>query len=238
MITGCSRVSRGCQNCFAERLAGTRLKHHPSRAGLTRDTPKGPVWTGEVRWNEQWLDQPLRWKRPRMIFVVAHGDLFHEKVPDKWIDRSMRVVATTPQHTYQLLTKRPLRMRRYFCDHVPPSNVWAGTSVEDQATADERIAPFLDMPAQVLWISLEPMLAPVDLSPYLSGNPRLSWVVIGGESGPGARPMELGWAKAVVADCKAAGVPVFMKQGSSANWPAYKDYESFPDTIRVREYPV
>lgn len=112
-VTGCSVVSPGCTNCYAMRLAGTRLKHHPSRAGLTRETKAGPVWTGEVRFNEAWLTQPLQWKRPRMVFVCAHGDLFHEDVPDAWIDQVFAVMALAPQHTFQVLTKRAARMRDY-----------------------------------------------------------------------------------------------------------------------------
>ena len=112
-ITGCSVVSPGCTNCYAMRLAGTRLKHHPSRAGLTIDTKAGPVWNGEVRLNEQWLDQPLRWSKPRMIFVCAHGDLFAEGVPDEWIDRVFAIMALAPRHAFQVLTKRPDRMREY-----------------------------------------------------------------------------------------------------------------------------
>src|SRR3990167_5427848 len=95
------------------KLAGTRLKHHPSRAGLTRDTKAGPVWTGEVRFNEQWLDQPLRWKRPRRIFVCANGDLFAEGVPDEWIDRVFAVMQSASRHTFQVLTKRSERMHDY-----------------------------------------------------------------------------------------------------------------------------
>ncbi len=115
-ITGCSIVSPGCTNCYAMKLAGTRLQHHPSRAGLTRETKAGPVWTGEVRLNEQWLTQPLSWRKPRMIFVCAHGDLFHESVPDEWIDRVFAVMALAPQHTFQVLTKRSARMRAYLAE--------------------------------------------------------------------------------------------------------------------------
>ena len=124
-ITGCSLASPGCTNCYAMKLAGTRLAHHPSRAGLTQDSKAGPVWTGEVRFNEEWLDQPLRWTKPRMIFVCAHGDLFHESVPDEWIDRIFAVMALCPQHTFQVLTKRSARMREYFSTRVqisPPLN--------------------------------------------------------------------------------------------------------------------
>lgn len=112
-VTGCSVVSPGCTNCYAMHLAGARLQHHPSRAGLTKPSKAGPVWTGEVRLNEEWLTQPLRWKRPRMIFVCAHGDLFHESVPDAWIDRIFAVMQRSTRHKYQVLTKRSERMRAY-----------------------------------------------------------------------------------------------------------------------------
>jgi len=112
-ITGCSVVSAACKNCYAMKLAGTRLQHHPSRVGLTQDTANGPVWTGDVRFNEGWLDQPLRWKKSRKIFVCAHSDLFHESVPDEWIDQIFAVMALAPQHNFQVLTKRPRRMLAY-----------------------------------------------------------------------------------------------------------------------------
>jgi protein gp37 len=113
VVNGCTVVSPGCTNCYAMRLAGTRLRNHASRAGLTRDTKAGPVWTGEVRFNEAVLLQPLRWKRPRMIFWNAHGDMFHPSVPDEWIDRQFAVMALTPHHIHQVLTKRPERMRAW-----------------------------------------------------------------------------------------------------------------------------
>lgn len=122
-ITGCSVVSPGCTNCYAMRLAGTRLRHHPSRAGLTDPSKAGPVWNGQVRFNEQWLDQPLRWKRPRRIFVCAHGDLFHENAPDEWIDKVFAVMVVCPQHTFQCLTKRADRMRAYCSDEQTPFRV-------------------------------------------------------------------------------------------------------------------
>lgn len=116
-ITGCTLVSDGCRHCYAARLAATRLKHHPSRKGLARLNAAGEAkFTGEVRFNEEWLTQPLRWKRPRMIFVCAYGDLFHESVPDEWIDRVFAVMALSYQHTFQVLTKRSKRMRKYLID--------------------------------------------------------------------------------------------------------------------------
>jgi protein gp37 len=185
-ITGCSVVSPGCTNCYAMKLAGTRLKHHPSRKGLTTLTKAGPVWNGKLRFNEGWLDQPLRWREPRMIFVCAHGDLFHEAAPDEWIDRVFAVMAMSTQHTFQVLTKRPERMQEYLEAgpirreaiigqmHMlgahfaaipwPLPNVWLGVSVERQQEADERVPILLGTPAVVRWISAEPLLGPVDLT--------------------------------------------------------------------------
>lgn len=191
-ITGCSVTSPGCTNCYAMQLAGTRLAHHPSRAGLTHEVNGNHVWTGETRFNEQWLDQPLRWRKPRMIFVCAHGDLFHESVPDEWIDRVFAVMALAPHHVFQVLTKRAARMREWIASRPvdtvyenmrvlthpisrgpnpfsiradwPLPNVWLGVSVEDQARADERIPDLLATPAAVRWLSCEPLLGPVDLT--------------------------------------------------------------------------
>jgi protein gp37 len=113
IVTGCDIVSPGCTNCYAMKLAGTRLRHHPSRQGLTVQTKVGPVWNGEVRFNEQWLTQPLTWKKPHGIFVAAHGDLFADGVTDDHLDRIFAVMALCPQHIFYVLTKRPERMREY-----------------------------------------------------------------------------------------------------------------------------
>ena len=113
VITGCTPISPGCANCYASQLAGTRLKHHPSRAGLTKEVNRHHIWTGEVRFNREWLSQPLRWKKPQKIFVCAHGDLFHESVQAEWLDEIFAVMALCRQHTFQVLTKRPERMRSY-----------------------------------------------------------------------------------------------------------------------------
>lgn len=219
IVTGCSRVSRGCQNCYAERLAATRLKHHPSRAGLA----DRHGWTGKVRFNESWLTQPMRWQDPRRIFVAAHGDLFHGNVPSEWIDAVFAVMHEAPRHTYQLLTKRPGRARDYFAagrwsDPMTgklPSYIHLGVSVEDQPTADERIPILLDIPAAVRWISAEPLLGQIEIDEYLwagAGRPRLDWVVAGGESGPGARPLDPSWPRTLRNQCICARVPFFFKQ--------------------------
>lgn len=260
-ITGCSVVSPGCTNCYAMKLAGTRLKNIPSRTGLTRDAKGGPVWTGEVRLNEQWLDQPLRWKRPRKIFVCAHGDLFAEGVPDEWIDRVFAIMALAPQHTFQVLTKRSARMRQYLSapqrdhrlvatmasfslavpepfhwPHLPLPNVWLGVSAEDQARADERITDLLDTPAAIRFASAEPLLGPIrfdnldgpsgtvlnslngkllDEEGLVNRGAGLDWIIVGGESGPDARPMHPDWARSIRDQCAAAGVAFFFKQWGS-----------------------
>lgn len=253
-ITGCSVHSPGCTNCYAMKLAGTRLRNHPSREGLTIETKAGPVWTGEVRFNHQWLDQPLRWSRPRLIFVCAHADLFHEAVPDEWIDRVFAVMALAPRHTFQVLTKRADRMRAYLsgftCDgarrfHVadaagrmmedgdrahatiaancdwPLPNVWLGVSAEDQLRADERVPDLIATPAAVRWVSAEPLLGPIDLGQLQEGLPKnawltwldaLDWVVVGGESGHGARPMHPDWARNLRDQCAETGVAFHFKQ--------------------------
>lgn len=132
-VVGCSVVSPGCTHCYAMKLAGGRLRNHPSRAGLTQPSKAGPVWTGKVRLWEPWLTQPFEWKTPRRIFVCAHGDLFHEDVPDHWIDKVFAVMALTPQHTYQVLTKRAKGMREYFADR------WQGTPARDIRMPDGQI---------------------------------------------------------------------------------------------------
>ena len=259
-ITGCSVVSPGCTNCYAMKLAGTRLKNHPTRTGLTIDSKAGPVWNGQVRFNETMLLDPLRWKRPRMIFVCAHGDLFAENVPDEWIDRVFAVMALAPHHAFQVLTKRPERMRAYFvgrrqnfgrasdvihhaiehsldeddqqiaadwldlfdCMGTPQHNVWLGVSVEDQKRADERIPILLETPAAIRWISAEPLLGPVEIVRHLEighldselglSNPGIDWVVAGGESGRGARPMHPEWVRSLRDQCAATDTPFLFKQ--------------------------
>jgi protein gp37 len=269
-ITGCSVVSPGCTNCYAMKLAGTRLKHSPSRQGLTTDSKTGPVWNGQVRLNEQWLDQPLLWRDPRMIFVCAHGDLFHEAVPDEWIDRVFAVMASATRHTFQVLTKRAGRMRGYLSnpdvasriqelcydmpdrgrttewhEGMPLPNVWLGVSVEDQARADERIPLLLETPAAKRFASCEPLLGLVTLRDWLTRDwhptmppettSRIDWVIAGGESGPGARPMHPDWARSLRDQCQSAGVPFFMKQ----MWGTSKSrMPPIPDDLMIREFPA
>lgn len=244
-IVGCSRVSPGCDHCYAERQSATRLSKVPAYAGLTGPDRK---WTGEVRFLEERLDQPLRWRRPRRIFVNSMSDLFHPDVDLVVIARIFAVMAAAPRHTFQVLTKRERRMasiltRPGFRDTVhgylfdldrdlyeqrpwPIPNVWLGTSIESQSYAF-RTRHLLDTPAAVRWISAEPLLGPLDLSSYLERGKvygeyhlpakGIDWVVVGGESGPGARPMHINWARTLRDQCQAAGVPFLFKQ-----WGEYR----------------
>lgn len=162
-ITGCSVESPACKHCYAMKLAGTRLRHHPSRAGLTHDTKNGPVWTGEVRFNEQWLDQPIRWARQRMVFVCAHSDLFHESVPDNWIDTIFGIMWAClygrneqDGHIFQVLTKRADRMRDYF--KIDRREAWARAAVNHGGGTDpdgifDQVMEF-DGPHPRIWLGV------------------------------------------------------------------------------------
>lgn len=235
-IRGCSRVSEGCRNCYAERVAarfsgpGQPYEGLATFRDLKADLGMQSHWTGVVRFIEEHLEDPLHWKRPRMIFVNSMSDLFHEKVSDEWLVKIFNVMIQAEQHTFQCLTKRPERMlawmRHLYEGRIapaPPHNVWMGVSVEDQKTADERIPLLLQTPAAIRWVSYEPALGPVDftnLNPpnYMNafghsfGLPNLDWIVCGGESGPGARPMHPSWARAVRDQCVVAGVAFHFKQ--------------------------
>jgi protein gp37 len=315
-VRGCSRVSEGCTNCYAERFAHRNLGGHYT--GLTRMTSHGPTWTGEVRCIHEKLDEPLRWRKPRRVFVNSMSDLFHEKVPDEFIDRVFAVMAACQQHTSQILTKRPERMLNYMADldsrarHLedeedreqsyaaeievcmwsltdlidgtdhwaiecasrlngksagwPLPNVHLGVSVEDQKTADERIPLLLKTPATVRWVSYEPALGPIcfdalwetaayrgDKSSGFIDYDGLDWLVVGGESGPGARPCNVDWVRSTVGQCKAVGVPCFVKQlGSAWAWEQVKNRfprpwqgrdraganpAEWPPDLRVQEWP-
>ena len=254
-ITGCTLVSDGCTNCYAAQLAATRLKGHWSRKGLARVNRDGVAkFTGEVRFNEQWLDQPLRWRRPRRIFVCAHGDLFHESVPDEWIDKVFAVMAIAQHHTFQVLTKRPGRARCYLAnspwdrindeagqlahfDDIPQlistrlPNVWLGASVEDQVTYNERANHLINTPAAVRFLSAEPLLGDIELhSAWIS---KIHWIIVGGESGKSARPMHPDWVKSLRDQCNAANVPFFFKQWGE--WVSVSEVEGPGDHCRFAD---
>ncbi len=241
-VTGCTRVSEGCRNCYMARTV-PRQGQDP--------------WT--VVLHPERIYQPSEWVKPRRIFVNSLSDLFHEDIPDAFIDQVMRVMANTKRHTYQILTKRPERMKAYLSgwwnrcyqsfeteEYIPVQplhNIWFGVSIENQATADERIPLLLQTPAAVRFVSAEPLLGPVDFQQvnnsvclaegqdfidalrgfaWTCSGPDyvdtcgvgagIDWVIVGGESGPGARPCDVAWIRSIKEQCKAAGVPVFIKQ--------------------------
>jgi protein gp37 len=245
-------VSEGCRNCYAEKFAARFARPKASGAapkspagiyaGFVQLTSAGPRWTGKVELVKSKLEVPLHWRKPRRIFVNSMSDLFHKDVTLTDLERIFRVMFSAPQHTYQILTKRgdvmaarvPIVMNRIFGMHwTMPEFIWLGVSVENQEAADARIPLLLQTPAAVRFVSVEPLLGPVDLQnlPSASGIGRyldalsnagvdpgalvprkLDWVIVGGESGPGARPMHPDWVRSIRGQCVAAAVKFFFKQ--------------------------
>ena len=227
-VTGCTPCSEGCAHCYAARMA----KRLAGRFGY----PEGDGFAVAVHPGDRFT-APLRWSKPRRVFVCSMGDLFHEDVPYEAIAAVWDVMGDCPQHQFQVLTKRPARMleivRALNLSAAP--HVWLGVTAENQQRADERIPLLLQMPDAVRFVSVEPMLGPVDLAAYVGryhcggcvgdpgGDPDcpghddlLDWVICGAETGPGARPMATGWATDLEDQCNAAGVPFFFKQWGSA----------------------
>ncbi len=232
-IRGCSVVSEGCRNCYAMQVAARFSGKGQAYADLAYRNESGAHWTGEVRLIEEHLGDPLRWKRPRMIFVNSMSDLFHEGISDRSIFAIFDVMYNAKQHVFQILTKRPQRMLKVisnsmYLTNAPLSNVWLGVSVEDQKTADERIPLLMQTPAAVRWISAEPLLGLIDFESVPTMEGSIDWVVVGGESGPSARPMHPDWARSLRDQCVAADVPFFFKQWGE--WmpvgPVYSDSDT------------
>jgi protein gp37 len=196
-VTGCTKVSAGCKNCYAERMA-RRLK-----AMGTPQYANGFTLTLQLGM----LDLPLRWKKPRNIFVNSMSDLFHKDVPLEYVQRVFDVMNRCPQHTFQVLTKRPEIARAYSSSLEWGKNIWMGTSIENMLVM-RRISELQRIPAKVRFLSLEPLLGPLPKLP-LDG---IHWVIVGGESGPGARPIEPNWVRQIRERCVAQGVPFFFKQ--------------------------
>ncbi|MEN6572066.1 MAG: phage Gp37/Gp68 family protein [Anaerolineaceae bacterium] len=210
-VVGCTPVSAGCAHCYAKRIYDRFYQDKPF---------------SKVQLHRERLFQPLHWKNPGRVFVNSMSDLFHPDVPFSYIDDVFGVMTGCPKHTFMVLTKRPERMLEWSKQYYLPGasgseNVWLGVTAENQKAADERIPLLLETPAAVRFVSAEPMLGPVDLSKYLFADPSrpnwarlnmLQWVICGGESGPGARPMHPDWAKSIRDQCQAAGAPFFFKQ--------------------------
>jgi len=195
---GCTKVSPGCKHCYAEGMA-KRLK-----AMGTRGYENG----FELALHPHKLEEPLKRKKPTVYFVNSMSDLFHEDIPESYIDQVLDVIAMTPQHTYQLLTKRAVRMREYFEGKDIPLNLWLGVSVEDKKYGVPRIDELRNLPAKIRFLSVEPLLediGTIDLT-------NIDWVIVGGESGPKARPVKEGWVEKVKVQCLSSDVAFFFKQ--------------------------
>lgn len=318
-ITGCTKVSAGCKHCYAERVfprayAGQMVIAESSKRFCDDGNPDKivrPRRFTDVMTHTDRLDQPLRWRKPRRVFVNSMSDLFHDDVPDAFIALVWSRMAIAQQHTFQILTKRPERMRALIADpawqklveiafsvlrwkhHGPEAmwplpNVWLGVSVEDQVTADQRIPLLLETPAAIRFVSYEPALGPVDFTAIVNRSiepepgtynalsdewwpalgdadaeydgrirgmlgARLDWIIVGGESGPKARPFDVQWARDTIYQCRDAGVPVFVKQLGANPWfdlsdeyaahrceldhRAGADMAEWPADLRVQEWP-
>ncbi|HWP30623.1 MAG TPA: phage Gp37/Gp68 family protein [Fimbriimonadales bacterium] len=196
-VTGCTKVSQGCKHCYAERFA-KRLK-----AMGVKQYENG----FKITLHPELLDVPLKWKKPRFIFVNSMSDLFHEKVPFEFIQKVFRTMCECTWHTFQVLTKRSDRLKEIASLLPWPNNVWMGVSVEDERVL-YRVHDLLQTPARVKFLSCEPLIGPLDDLP-LDG---IHWVIVGGESGPKARPMKKEWVISIYRQCRQANVPFFFKQ--------------------------
>ena len=227
-VTGCTKITRGCDNCYAERFAERwrGIAGHPFENGF--DLTLRPERVG----------QPLKWKRPRMIFVNSMSDLFHKEVPKSFIDSVFDTMEAAHWHTFQVLTKRSSLMRKYllarYVDGRGPEHIWCGVSVED-AKARPRLAHLRESPAGVRFLSVEPLISAVGVMD-LTG---IDWVIVGGESGPGARPIHLEWVREVRDQCLAQDVAFFFKQWggprpkSGGRELDGQEWNQFPETKAV-----
>jgi protein gp37 len=207
-VAGCTVLSPGCTNCYAMRMAA-RLDAMgvPKYAKLTRKTGGRAKWVGKVRFDEKALSIPLGWKAPRMVFVNSMSDLFHQDVPFEFIEKVWGTMAATPRHTYQVLTKRPDRMAELTKKLPLLANAWLGTSVESSDYLF-RLDELRRVKSHVRFVSFEPLLAPLG-TPNLKG---IHWAIVGGESGPNARPISEAWVEEIHAACRRHRAAFFFKQ--------------------------
>jgi len=290
-VVGCTKVSAGCANCYAEKMA-YRLACMGQEKYQVVISVDGGLWNHKIFCDEATLDKPRHWRKPRRIFVCSMGDLFHPDVPESFIAKVFNVIRERdygngghPGHTFQILTKRPERAAEllprlrfdpagegkvFFANRAIGlsltyllKNLWLGVTCENQATADKRIPQLLQIPAAVRFVSVEPMLGPVDLEyvkDYTKPNrfckyeriyallgersvlghriteEKLDWVIIGCETGPGRRPCKLEWVRDLIKRCDAAKVPVFIK-ALLINGKVCKNIEQWPPDLQRREYP-
>lgn len=282
-VRGCSRVSSGCDACYAMGQAHRFSGPGKPFEGLTTIRRGKVDWTGRARFVPEMLSAPLRWTKPRRIFVNSMSDLFHESLSNEEIAAVFGVMAACPRHTFQVLTKRPKRAAEWFswigdagwaerrCHSEaakvtgravptpldcswPLPNVWLGVSAENQDAYNERVPKLVHgCPAALHWVSLEPQLGPIELRG--TGHLHLGWVVQGGESGPGARPFDVAWARSLLDECAESGIPYFLKQLGAAPREVERSADScvieplllkskkgseiaeWPPVLRVRQFP-
>lgn len=248
-IIGCNKISPGCDNCWAEKMAIRQAHMSGAReySNVVRSNPS--KWNGKTQFVESALHKPLYWKNPRMIFVCDMGDLFHETVKYEWFKKVMNIIEMSPEHIFIILTKRPERAAEFLATYRdrslilisvngkkitwPFSNLWVGASTENQEQFNKRVPLLLKVPAAKRFVSIEPMLGPIDFyDPIINGEhyhtlkgfgdisgsrgygggPALDWIIVGGESGPKARPIHPDWVRSVRDQCAGAGTPFFFKQ--------------------------
>lgn len=262
-IIGCTKVSPGCDHCYAERMAkrlrsmeekfdgkGNDLFHRSATGKYSSVISKEGKWNGKTYFDEDAFKKPARWKKPRVIFISSMGDLFHESISDDLIHEIFLAIRFYyRRHLFLILTKRPKRMHSYIYnilakggDVFPLPNVWLGVTAENQMRANERVPILLSIPAAKRFVSVEPMLTQVDLvncyepvtsKPEIKQLGFIDWVICGGESGPGARPVNPDWVRFLQSECHCAGVPFFFKgwggirknvAGSLLDGKEYKQY--------------
>lgn len=261
-VRGCERVSDGCKKCYAEELAARHSYKGGWGEGLAKwvtrpDGTREARWTGVIQTLDRMLDAPLKWREPRRIFVNSMSDLFHKDVSAEFVARVFGVMAVAQRHVFQILTKRPERMlellmlpemKQKIANTIldapgdwhwpswPLPNVWLGVSVENQDEADKRIPLLQQTPAAVHWLSCEPLLDHIEIGEAAAPHPGIRWVVVGGESGGDPRPMQMEHARALIEQCKSAGVATFVKQD---NGPRPGLQGRFTDEEwALKEYPA
>lgn len=237
-ILGCRKVSAGCENCYAIRMArrlsrieSTSDKYHE----LTIQLPNTELnWTGFVTMDADALEIPTKRKKPTTYFVCSMGDLFYQQIEWNWIDSVMDIIMECPQHTFQILTKRPEIAAVYFAYRGCPDNMWIGTSVENQDAANKRIPWLKQINAKVRFLFCEPLLAPISFDGLVDyTSPEIHWVIVGGESGPNARPMHPEWVQTILEQCQ--HIPFFFKQwGHYKHWSICSESEKASVSLQNR----
>lgn len=257
-VTGCSAVSEGCRNCYAAAMTRRLERMESQKSKYSGLINSDGHFNGDIKTHENELNRPLTWKTPSMVFVNSMSDLFHPRVSLAFVCKVYETMIEAKQHTYQVLTKRPDRMWGFLAQFYesafawnngldasnPLPNTWHGTSIENSSVLP-RVDDLLQTPSALRFLSVEPLIGEVHLADKLGG---IDWVIVGGESGPNARPCDLTWVHSVVHACLEVGVPVFVKQLGSR--PVHlgepiklksrhgSDMSEWPEYLQRREMPI